>query len=123
MLFPLASWATMLLAPSPVSVTLAVHAPEGSTVVVPIWVVTPLWVSSNVTVVPANAVPAVPVIVTTGKLVVPPPLVIATGVSDVTGPVKTVDVISDDEVEGADETLLAILELIVSPAGTKLPAT
>src|ERR1700676_1655651 len=41
-LFAPASWATMVLAPSPLSVTFAVHTPPEPTVVVPIWVVAPL---------------------------------------------------------------------------------
>ena len=53
------SWATMEWAPSPDSVTVVVHSPPEPTVAVPIGVVTPLTVSSNVTVAPTAASPAV----------------------------------------------------------------
>ena len=49
------SWATMEWAPSPDSVTVVVHTPPEPTVAVPIWVVTPPTVSSNVTVAPTAA--------------------------------------------------------------------
>src|SRR6202020_683179 len=55
------SWATMLWAPSPVSVTLVLHTPPLPTVAVPICVVTPLTVSSSVTVAPTAASPAITV--------------------------------------------------------------
>ena len=77
--------------------------------------------SSNVTVVPAYATPAVPVIVMVGRLVVPPVLVIATGVTEVTGTLNMLWVVSDDGVSDAVETLPEIFpELIVSVAGTEL---
>ena len=74
------SWATMEWAPSPDSVTLVVHSPPEPTVAVPIWVVTPLTVSSNVTVAPTAASPAVtlPEIVWVATLEVSAALLIAT---------------------------------------------
>ena len=74
--------------------------------------------SSNVTVVPAAAVP---VIVTLGRLIVPPVLVIATNDAGA----KTACVVSDDEVSDAVKTLppTALAELTSNVAGTRLPAT
>ena len=75
------SWATMLLAPLPASVTLVVHAPL-TTFAVPICVVVPLTVSSSVTVDPTAASPAaavtVPEIVCVAWFVVVPVVLIAT---------------------------------------------
>jgi hypothetical protein len=64
------------------------------------------------------------VIVTAGKFVVPPTLMIATGVSDVTGAVNRIDVVSDDEVDDVVEALPPMFpELIASVIGTRLPVT
>ena len=74
------SWATMEWAPSPDSVTVVVHSPPEPTVAVPIWVVTPPTVSSNVTVAPTAASPAVtlPEIVWVATLEVSAAVLIAT---------------------------------------------
>src|SRR6202165_1422359 len=55
------SLATMLWAPSPLSVTLVLHTPPLPTLAVPSCVVTPPTVSNNVTVAPTAAAPAVTV--------------------------------------------------------------